>query len=672
MSVDDGHTPLRRRVIELLSAEADGCLDVNRRRELIDMLRRDPEARTVYIEQAILHSLLFHRSRGAELANGKDGAAAGFPVGISAIDETNDPGKALPTPVNVPGGSCLAPHSPAPDFVGSLPFSYMVATVVMCVFLLSAWAYKITLSQPQVDDSAGQLALVEPPQPAFVGRITGMSDCRWTGQAAEPFLGAYVAVGSKYSLDAGLLEIAYDDGARIILEGPCEYEVDSRRSGYLAIGKLCARVEAEGGKSGYREVGASGSRENRPGTLSKKSLPCRQPAACGFAHLSNAATPSAPQHQSPVPLFAVRTPSAVVTDLGTEFGVEVDKRGRTTARVFVGSVRLESATTDGAVRAAQVLSAGQIGMASAVGEVAVSASAGGTAAFTRLLPSLREARRAEADAYAKLVMSLGPVAYYRMERPEEEKDILTVFDSTPAGRHGKLSIIGGAGGSERLWCMGRFGGALRFRGEFFGDYVIAPRTPDSDSNQLSASAWLFVDDRGFYSQIVGEGGSRNNCRLKITMLRYDQVFLGCVAPKQGEICILHNTGSNEEVALKRWYHLALVADGSNAHLFLDGVEVQTKSCDGVLASPPGGYLLLGCDNLDHDPTKLSPASFWSGRVDEFAIFHRALNTEEIQQLYKGPLARSGTADQVESSIFGADKPVSLQNFNHSTRKALNQ
>lgn len=42
------------------------------------------------------------------------------------------------------------------------------------------------------------------------------------------------------------------------------------------------------------------------------------------------------------PLFSVRTPTAIVTDLGTEFGVEVSEEGRTTSHVFRGSVRVNS------------------------------------------------------------------------------------------------------------------------------------------------------------------------------------------------------------------------------------------------------------------------------------------------------------------------------------------
>ncbi|MCG2684869.1 MAG: hypothetical protein L6306_14800, partial [Planctomycetales bacterium] len=53
------------------------------------------------------------------------------------------------------------------------------------------------------------------------------------------------------------------------------------------------------------------------------------------------ATNSNPQSLIPNPLFAIRTPTAVVTDLGTEFGVEVYKSGVTESRVFRGSVKVQ-------------------------------------------------------------------------------------------------------------------------------------------------------------------------------------------------------------------------------------------------------------------------------------------------------------------------------------------
>ena len=105
------------------------------------------------------------------------------------------------------------------------------------------------------------------------------------------------------------MEISYDSGAKVILQGPCTYEVDSAAGGFLSLGKLTARVE----RSEVRRI---------------------------RGQKSEISTPLSPL---PYPLFAVRTPTAIVTDLGTEFGVEVDKSGATQSHVFRGKIELRLA-----------------------------------------------------------------------------------------------------------------------------------------------------------------------------------------------------------------------------------------------------------------------------------------------------------------------------------------
>ena len=97
------------------------------------------------------------------------------------------------------------------------------------------------------------------------------------------------------------------------------YEVESKDSGFLSLGKLTARVDKK--DSGFSGQGSE---------ISKSQAPRPKPQA-----------------PRPSPLFAVRTPTAVVTDLGTEFGVEATKEGRTTAHVFRGSVKLQVAAGSG-------------------------------------------------------------------------------------------------------------------------------------------------------------------------------------------------------------------------------------------------------------------------------------------------------------------------------------
>ena len=74
-----------------------------------------------------------------------------------------------------------------------------------------------------------------------VGRITGWVDCKLAHANTVP-LSADVRLGRKYELASGLMEITYDTGAKVILQGPVTYEVEAN-GGYLAVGKLTGKLE---------------------------------------------------------------------------------------------------------------------------------------------------------------------------------------------------------------------------------------------------------------------------------------------------------------------------------------------------------------------------------------------------------------------------------------------
>jgi hypothetical protein len=130
------------------------------------------------------------------------------------------------------------------------------------------------------------------------------------------------------ALASGLIEITYLSGAKVILQGPVTYKVESKAGGYLSLGKLTARVEkpvVRGQGSGVRSQGSEVSKsqiQNPKSEINQKSEIRNQK------------------------LFVVRTPTAVVTDLGTEFGVAVSKDGQTKSHVFRGLVKVQWVATD--------------------------------------------------------------------------------------------------------------------------------------------------------------------------------------------------------------------------------------------------------------------------------------------------------------------------------------
>jgi hypothetical protein len=206
--------------------------------------------------------------------------------------------------------------------------AYLVATVVLGIGLLVGAVTHV--SQPVqvvgrpthspvesgIQSKGGQTTGAA--QSLVVGRITGMADCCFATDAKtkDPRPKTVVSLGDHFNLLSGLLEITYDTGAKVILQGPVTYKVESSVGGFLSVGKLTARVDN------------SKTKDQRPKTL--------------IPHPSSLIL-----H----PFFVVRTPTALVTDLGTEFGVEVARSGETTSHVFRGSIRVQRTDAAGKVEA---------------------------------------------------------------------------------------------------------------------------------------------------------------------------------------------------------------------------------------------------------------------------------------------------------------------------------
>jgi probable HAF family extracellular repeat protein len=208
----------------------------------------------------------------------------------------------------------------------SWSLAYLTATVLLGVGLLIGSWISITHRELVAKNSQPSIPFAPDAKTEQVGQITGMVDCRWTDPKTKVFGGDYVRLGQEYALAEGYLEITYDTGASVILQGPCTYQVESISSGFLSLGKLTARVE---------------SRESRVESKVAKQEPSRLSALNSR-------------------LFSVRTPTALVTDLGTEFGVEVDSSGATRSHVFRGRIELRcSSNRELATGGMLILQAGQ-------------------------------------------------------------------------------------------------------------------------------------------------------------------------------------------------------------------------------------------------------------------------------------------------------------------------
>ncbi|NLF09685.1 MAG: hypothetical protein GX594_17140, partial [Pirellulaceae bacterium] len=320
--------------------------DVARMEELVEQYS---DARVIYSQYWAMRGLLYwERSKpfAAESALGLGSTATDRSAGRRDFPAaTVEP----PPPPAIEFSPFPSPGSPfASDSVGGWAFSYIVASVFVCLLLLGFWAYKLpsdrgssiaSSDNNRRSTTSGEESIHARPAPVFVGRVTGIAAAKWSDEPnyIAP-IGVRVALGRTYKLKSGLMEITYDSGAKVILEGPCSYEVDSTAGGYLALGKLVARVE-----SGERSVESDNSR--RLTASGSNTAMAQTPEAVSLRLLSKSPNSQihSPLSPLPSPLFTVRTPTAVVTDLGTEFGVEVEENGDTTSHVFQGSIQVRAA-----------------------------------------------------------------------------------------------------------------------------------------------------------------------------------------------------------------------------------------------------------------------------------------------------------------------------------------
>jgi hypothetical protein len=290
MSGDRIHLDEVGRLAGLLLADA---IDPGDFRRLEQMLLTDREAMDYYQRYVEIHSLLhWHHCPDDENRN------------ENCDDERLDEADCGQEDVVVRFPSLVGWSGRA----GTL--SCFVSALMLFLMVLIAWELRIADYEGGGMVSAAAVDSVHNGKLIFVGRITGMVDCRWAKDESPPARLDYVAIGRRFQLDSGLLEITYDSGAKVILEGPANYEVCAN-GGFLFAGKATGRLENDGddlsqdtqqGREESETVESSGSLAVPP-----------LPAA-----------------------FAIRTPAAVIANLGAEFGMEVDREKCTVLHVFHG------------------------------------------------------------------------------------------------------------------------------------------------------------------------------------------------------------------------------------------------------------------------------------------------------------------------------------------------
>ena len=270
------------------------------------------------------------------------------------------------------GKWCLFPFSPVPalgsrslllSLVNPAPWAaYAMAGLFLAVGVLAAWAWSLSGGHPdsqlaggmqmgvqiaataapaagkpatapirpkgptdlrlptRTAHNSGPSAASQPPAP-IVGRITGIIDavgrvaCDDIDRNVVAQAGTPVRLNWTFLLTSGQLEMTYNSGASVLIEGPARYAVEQENGGFLTSGKLTVNVHRQGGGPGPQreQIGKSDDRRRQSG-------------------------PSNPEPLRPPPVFTLRAPTAVVSDADAEFVIQVDKSGGNRTRVLRGQV----------------------------------------------------------------------------------------------------------------------------------------------------------------------------------------------------------------------------------------------------------------------------------------------------------------------------------------------
>ncbi len=623
----------------LLDAACDGLLNDAQLDELAAALECDADACKTYIDHISLQADIRFLGRAERLCQiGLDGVQA----------KLSQPSQPTAAPMPALGLFSSAFNGTIGFFSQEVPFSLLIATVVTGLgLLMGSFIYVSHHNQIADNDrpaSPSSLHLKHEPQATYIGRITGMVDVQWS-DATTAAVTELVALNRKYALASGLMEITYDTGAKVILQGPCTYQADSPVGGFLSVGKLTARLEkkqsAVSSQPSAKVVSGQWSEKVASGqwpVASKEGSGVRSQGSDAANHKSeiinhkslnpqipNPSSFPAPRPQAPAPVFAVRTPTAIVTDLGTEFGVEVSPTGDTETHVLVGSVLFTRTGRSGIATEEQLLRAGKAARCNSR-QGPISVVKADTKRFARFMPTSPE-------GYAAMVLAMKPVAYYRMESPADSNNRNMVLDSAGA-HHGILHTTNTA---NEPWQQGRFGSALHFDG---ATYVDVPTLPSAEAGAISVVAWVRVDDQSEWANIASEQYARawedKTCRMQFGFGLFGDAgdLWAGVNDRHGLWCHLRE-GSPRPLSIGYWNHVAFVADGKTLQLYRGGRKICSTPCDGVCLTPPIKHLTIGCKNWSNSPDspKLKPVQFWHGAIDELAIFNHALSAADIRKLF---------------------------------------
>ncbi len=200
------------------------------------------------------------------------------------------------------------------------------------------------------------------------------------------------------------------------------------------------------------------------------------------------------------------------------------------------------------------------------------------------------------------------------------------------------------------WARGKYGFAVDIiPGE--GSYVEVESTPAlSPSSEMTITAWIYLnrltgtdevclswpaDGCQLFNSRIIQAGTYDPGRLAYgiednhyRLLFEFGNFIFQVGPNANPNSV--SIPMADVMRAGEWIHIAGVYTGDRIKLYINGELVASEASSGNIVQPPQNRLFIGTKS-----PQAPSGDTWNGRLDEVAIFNKALTADEIKQVMQG-------------------------------------
>lgn len=534
-------------LIVLLDAYLDGSLSAEEKQELERMLLESDAARRQFWDRASLHGWTY--------------AAAKLNYGARPAEEVARERRQL-------RGVSFA------VLVNSLRrFGWKIALAgAACVVALILWNRFYAADAVDEEDVATE-APAETSVTNGIATLTRETGVVWASETNNIEEGSQLSPG-WLQLKSGAIQVEFDSGATVIVEGPAEVQLISPTEARLRMGRLSARVPE-------------------------------------------------PAHG-----FKVYTPDATVTDLGTEFGLEREPSKPVRVEVFEGKVQVAL----DAANPPQLLNAGegvQIRAHRAEPMAAVDRAEFLSSEDLAKQESVELHTRYQQWKQADRLLDNDPATLVHLNFEEPRNLDRNLVNRVGGLRASAQAMIFGCD-----WVDGRWPGkgALQFSRATDKVRLIVP----GQFQSLSYIAWVRVDSlpNAWNALALVDTFKSGETHWQLHRNGSMELSVRPVGGRRGWDRVLSHPIITHWL-LGHWVQLAAVYDGNagKMNLYLNGREVASKSAK-YHEPLTLGTLELG----NWSPTSRRSGGYQlrelHGRMDEFALLSRPLSSEEIRWMYE--------------------------------------